>query len=163
MIAPTNARRIRAHIATNFDEPDDDSSLLTWDYVENRLTHSRNYWLCSVRPDGSPHVRPLWGVYLDGTLYIDGFFKSGWFRNLAADPRVAVHLEDGSDAVILEGHVQVTTSMELAQHIAEAHNLKYGSGTGQAEPGGYALLPDVVFAWRNSNVKDTATKWIFTR
>ncbi|MEV6909517.1 pyridoxamine 5'-phosphate oxidase family protein [Amycolatopsis sp. NPDC051071] len=30
-----------------------------------RLARERNVWLCTLRADGSPHVTPVWFVYLD--------------------------------------------------------------------------------------------------
>ncbi len=45
---------------------DNPISEVSWEYIEQRLRESINYWLCSVRPDGRPHVIPRGGVYLDG-------------------------------------------------------------------------------------------------
>jgi hypothetical protein len=36
--------------------------MLSWDHVEERMTAARNYWLSTVRPDGRPHLSPVWGV-----------------------------------------------------------------------------------------------------
>jgi len=47
-------------------------SEVSWEHVEKRLTDSANYWLCTVRPNGAPHVVPRWGAWLDGKLYYDG-------------------------------------------------------------------------------------------
>ncbi|MFJ8363696.1 pyridoxamine 5'-phosphate oxidase family protein [Streptomyces sp. NPDC093984] len=35
--------------------------------VLDRLARERNAWLCTVRPDGSPHVTPVWFLYLHDT------------------------------------------------------------------------------------------------
>ena len=37
--------------------------------VEKRLSESKHYWMCSVYPDGRPHVVPRWAVYVDGKIY----------------------------------------------------------------------------------------------
>lgn len=44
--------------------------LLPWSHAQQRLEEARNYWLATVRPDGHPHVTPVWGVWLDGALYV---------------------------------------------------------------------------------------------
>lgn len=53
--------------------PDQGSGLLSWAWAQQRLSESRNYWVCTVRPDGRPHVMPVWGVWDAGELW----FSSG--------------------------------------------------------------------------------------
>jgi general stress protein 26 len=161
MIAPPNARRERAQFPSPTAPPKDDEGLITWDWVDEQIATSRNYWICSVNPDNTPHARPLWGVYLDGALYFDGIFKSRWFRNLKDNPAMTVHLENGSDAVIIEGRAEITEGIELAERIAKAYAVKYPPYTPDPDPGGFVLIPQKVFAWQGGNIKDTATRWIF--
>jgi general stress protein 26 len=160
-ITPPHALRERARVPSNYGKTLDDSGLLTWDQVEGRIASAANYWICSMNPDGSPHVRPLWGVYLDGLLYFDGFFKSRWFSNLKANPAITVHLEDGSSAVIMEGRAEITEGMELAEKIAAAYAVKYPPYAPDPDPGGYVLRPRAIYAWSNGNVEHTATRWMF--
>jgi hypothetical protein len=80
----------------------EEEGLLPWSWVRDQTERSRNYWVCTTRPDGRPHAMPVWGVWIDDTLWFstgDGSVKA---RNLAADPRVAVHLESGDECVIGE-------------------------------------------------------------
>src|SRR5689334_1136817 len=125
MITPPNARRERARIPINIGTSRSDEGLIAWDWVDEQIAKSHNYWICSVNSDNTPHVRPLWGVYLDGALYFDDMFKSRWFHNLKDNPAVTVHLENGSDAVIIEGRAETTEGMELAERIAKAYAVKY--------------------------------------
>jgi hypothetical protein len=39
---------------------------LPFSHAEERLAKSRNYWICTTRPDGRPHSFPVWGFWLDG-------------------------------------------------------------------------------------------------
>lgn len=156
-----NARRERALVPANYGVSRNDDGLLTWDWVDERVQTSLRYWICSIRPDCVPHVRPLWGVYLDETLYFDGRYQSRWFRNLSANPIVTVHLEDANDAVILEGRVEITEGIELAQRIADAYAIKYPPYAPDPDPGGFALHIHQVYAWRGGDVENTATRWIF--
>lgn len=42
---------------------------LPFSHAEDRLMKSRNYWICTSRPDGRPHSIPVWGFWIDGALY----------------------------------------------------------------------------------------------
>jgi hypothetical protein len=86
---------------------DEGEGLVPWEWAVEQLEASRNYWLCTTRPDGSPHAMPLWGVWLDAALYFDTHPESQKVRNLTAQPRAVVHVESGSEVVILEGTVDV--------------------------------------------------------
>ena len=49
-------RSTRPHFPPGYvDAP---RALLDWEQVERRLVSARNYWLCTVRPDGRPHAVP---------------------------------------------------------------------------------------------------------
>ena len=40
-----------------------------WIQARDQLEKAEIYWLTTVRPDGRPHVTPLFAVWLDGALY----------------------------------------------------------------------------------------------
>ena len=42
--------------------PDAKKGLLPWAWAEQRLKKSHNYWITTVRPDGSPHTMVVWGL-----------------------------------------------------------------------------------------------------
>src|SRR5215210_965352 len=81
--------------------------LVPWEWAVEQLEVPRNYWLATTRADGSPHVMPLWGAWLDGVLYFDAHPDSQKVRNLRHQPRGVVHLESGGEVVIFEGSVDV--------------------------------------------------------
>jgi len=66
-------------------------------------------WIATTRPDGQPHSRPVWGVWLDITFY----FSTGSLatQNLAAQSAITVHLESGNEVVIIEGTAQQVTGL----------------------------------------------------
>lgn len=39
-----------------------EENLIPWSRVVERLEREWNFWLSTTRPDGRPHVTPLWGV-----------------------------------------------------------------------------------------------------
>jgi hypothetical protein len=113
------------------------TSSLTWDYVVKRLSESKNYWLCSVRPNARPHVVPRWGVFVDEKFYYDGSPETRHALNLHGNPEVALHLESGDEALIVEGCSRAAgkPDPDLAQKLAAAYCAKY-------EQFGYAPQPD---------------------
>ena len=68
-----------------------------------KLTTALNIWVGSVKPDGNPHLTPVWFVYHEGDLYISIDPKSVKSRNIRLNPHVALALEDGLHPVICEG------------------------------------------------------------
>src|SRR5829696_6283335 len=77
--------------------------LLSWSDVEPRLVASLHYWLATVRPDGTPHSVPRWGVWVAGRFYYDGSPLTRHARNAERNPACTVTLESGSEVVIVEG------------------------------------------------------------
>jgi nitroimidazol reductase NimA-like FMN-containing flavoprotein (pyridoxamine 5'-phosphate oxidase superfamily) len=63
----------------------------------------RNIWLATVRGDGRPHLVPIWYVLVDERVYICTQPGSVKARNLQANPRCTFSLEDGDNAVVIEG------------------------------------------------------------
>jgi len=49
----------------------------------------------SLLPDGSPHVVPLWFVWLDDGLYVTCRKGSRVWRNLQRDPRASLAIDRG--------------------------------------------------------------------
>jgi len=83
--------------------------------------------------------------------------------DLAADPRVVVHLESGDDVVIIEGVVEdLVTDADVATRIGEKWTTKYGQLLPEPATGGICRLrPYTARAWSNPTFGD-ATHWRFT-
>jgi PPOX class probable F420-dependent enzyme len=71
--------------------------------VEHRLQTEQNLWLATVRPDGSPHLVPIWFVWVAGKIYLCTGTDSVKVRNAKQNPRVSIALEDGSQPIVIEG------------------------------------------------------------
>jgi hypothetical protein len=142
-------------------------STLTWDWVATQLAESKNYWLCSVRPNGTPHVVPRWGVFIDGRFYYDGSPETRHARNLERNPHISLHLEDGMQAIILEGTSQPAgkPSSELSKKLSQEYKRKYKDLGYAPEPnswdegGLYVFTPRQCIAWSKFN--EDPTKFIF--
>lgn len=72
-----------------------------------RLQYERNVWMTTVRPDGRPHLAPVWFVYVDDRLWIGTGLTSVRVRNLSANPAASISLEAGDAPVVAEGSVVV--------------------------------------------------------
>jgi hypothetical protein len=144
----TEPRRDRPHIAhAEYGVPEHSRGLLPWSWVVERFRAEPNFWICTTSPEGRPHVRPTWGVFVDDAIGFGGGPKTRWSRNLDANPHVAVHLESGSEVVIAEGTVDRVTDRDDPRLKAfdDAYEPKYEMRHG---PPIWLLKPEVVFAWK---------------
>lgn len=136
--------------------PGTTEGLLNWADVEQRLRVSRHYWLATVRPDGTPHSVPRWGVWLEGRFYYDGAPTTRHARNLAHNPACTLTLESGAEAVIVEGVSEATSAdpAGLGARLAvafEKYHPEYAPGPDSwagAEGGGLRVItPKRALAW----------------
>ena len=145
--------------------PVNPDGMLTWAWVDQQMAKSRNYWICSTRPDGRPHAAPVWGVWVDGVLYFGTGRESRKYRNLSANPAVAVHCESGDDAVMLEGTVAEVSDKDLLKRVHRAYAEKYPPYNPAEEPESngltYAVRARVIMAWQEQNFLKTPARWIF--
>lgn len=128
-----------------------------------------NYWIATVDLQNWPHVTPVWGVWVDETFYFDGSPATRRGRNLAANPNLVVHLENGTQVVILQGQARMLRGSDnrpLAEKLAQTYTAKY-AGLGYSpspdtwDQGGlYVVQPRVVLAW--TKFPQDATRWTFS-
>lgn len=71
--------------------------------VQEKLVNQKNIWIATVRPDGRPHLSPVWFVFHNGRIYISIDPTSVKARNLKTNPQIVAALEDGLKPVICEG------------------------------------------------------------
>lgn len=116
--------------------PESDDGVLEWSAVQDRLKESNHYWMATTRPDGRPHVVPRWGVWLEGQFWYDGAPDTIHVRNLNADSRCVLHLEDGRQAVIIEGTsvAAAPPGLEFGGRLSAEISSKYGTLGYSPEP-----------------------------
>jgi PPOX class probable F420-dependent enzyme len=140
----------------------DDEGLLDWSWAEERLVAARNYWVTSVRPDGSPHAMPVWGLWHEGAFYFSSAPDSRKAKNLAANPAVTVHLESGDEVVVVEGVADQESDEELLRKLGDGYSRKYAFDV--TFTGGRPLVvvrPRVAYAWVEESFPKTATRFSF--
>jgi len=67
-------------------------------------------WLSTVRPDGRPHLVPVWFLWDGRTILIFSRPNQQKLRNLQHNPNVVIALdtaEHGDDIVIIEGKAEL--------------------------------------------------------
>ena len=142
------------------------SGLIPWAEAERRLRASHDYWIATARPDGAPHVMPVWGVWRDGRLWFSTALSSRKARNLAADPRCTVTTDDARDPVVVDGTAErLTDAVAIAAFVA-AVNEKYDAGltTDFQDPavnGTFAVRPVRVIALSGADFPGSPTRWRF--
>ena len=142
------------------------SGLIPWAEAERRLTVSHDYWCATVRPDGRPHVMPVWGVWLDERVSFSSSLASRKARNLAADPRCTVTTDDALNPVVVEGVAERVVDPEGIAAFVDAVNRKYDADVTVAfqDPavnGTYAVRPETVIALTHGDFTGSPTRWRF--
>lgn len=140
----------------------DEEGLLDWSWAEERLVSARNYWVTTVRPDGSPHAMPVWGLWHEGAFYFSSSPTSRKGKNLAANPAVTVNLESGDEVVVVEGTADFESDEHVLRRLGEDYSRKYSfevSFTGGRPL--YVVRPRVAYAWVEQDFPNTATRFRF--
>jgi PPOX class probable F420-dependent enzyme len=78
-------------------------------HAEQRLREAPIIWLTTVNVAGQPQSSPVWFLW-DGNTVLIYSRPGGKVRNIAVNPKVALHLSDngtGGDIVTLEGTAAV--------------------------------------------------------
>jgi nitroimidazol reductase NimA-like FMN-containing flavoprotein (pyridoxamine 5'-phosphate oxidase superfamily) len=141
------------------------AGLLSWERIEERMSTSSNYWIGSSRPDGRPHVMPVWGVWIERMFYFSTDRKSRKGRNLLHNPAVVVHLESGDDVVIVEGMATEVKDRARLAAIDDAYHAKYRMRVLEmpGPPLFFQVTPRTVFSWYEKNFNTSATRWEFAQ
>jgi PPOX class probable F420-dependent enzyme len=66
--------------------------------------------IATVRPDGAPHVVPVWFICEDGRVLITPRARSAFLANLAREPRIAVTIDEAAlpyRKVLIEGRAEI--------------------------------------------------------
>ena len=158
-----------AIVPQGYTMTDREQRLLPWQHVDERMRDAENYWVATTRPNGHPHVTPTWAIWHETRLYFDGSPETRRMKNIAANPHVAIHLEDGGEAVIVEGIAREygRPTLEFAKQLAALYAAKYAS-SGYApsadtwnEGGLYVVEPTLALAWTEFGVD--MTRWRIQR
>jgi uncharacterized pyridoxamine 5'-phosphate oxidase family protein len=135
--------------------------ILPWKWAQDRLNKSRQYWIATTRPDRSPHVMVIWGLWMPDGFYFSTGKNTRKARNLAGNPHCVICSENAAQAVIVEGVVEIVNPREL-KPIFAAYKKKYHNDvSGMGEPF-YRVQPSVAFGLVEKTFTGSATRWMFS-
>lgn len=89
---------------------------------DERIANAPNIWMATVRPNGTPHLVPIWFVVVDKKWYFATDPKSVKARNLQHNPAIAISLEDGTNPLVVEGNAKI---VKPTKRVADAFLKKY--------------------------------------
>lgn len=144
-----------------------------WSEARERLDQARIYWVVTVRPDGRPHVTPLYAVWLEGTLYFCTGEQERKAKNLAQNAHCVIltgcNTVEGLD-VVLEGDAAIVRDEALLQRVAAQYASKYDwhfairDGVFVGEGGNPAMVlavtPSIAFGFGKGDAF-SQTRWRF--
>lgn len=147
--------------------PKSTKGLLSWKWAEQRLRKSHNYWITTVKPDGSPHTMVVWGLWLDGAFLFSTGSQSRKAKNLVENPHCVVCTEQAEEAVIVEGVAEIVAAA-VRPIFLKKYKPKYDfdmSGMekdilSMKEPV-FAVRPLVAFGLYEKKFVGSATRWKF--
>ncbi len=143
-----------------------------WEEARDRVAEADVYHLCTVRPNGRPHVTPLLAVWLDDAVHFCTGPDEQKARDLAGRPLcalvVASSAPDGLDVVIEGEAVRVADEARL-RRLADAWVAKYGEEWRfEVRDGAFAhaagtalvfeIVPAVMFAFGKGD-EYSQTRW----
>jgi hypothetical protein len=142
---------------------DQGKGLLPWAWATERLAKAHTYWVATARDVGSPHVMPVWGVWLDDMFCFSTGNQSRKARTLAANPNCVIACELDQDQIIVEGVAEIIVGSELTHRFAAAYGPKYEYDMEGFDEPVYAVHPTVVFGFTTAEgaFTSTATRWTF--
>lgn len=160
------SKRVQPSITTRpkmdgYGVPQSSEGTLPWEWALGRFSGSHNYWLTTVRPDGAPHVMPVWGLWLAGAWYFSTSATSRKSRNLERNPRCVVCNENGEEAVILEGTAQRLNDADIPKQAFADYQAKYAWELDPKRGPVWRVTPHTVFAMPEQQFPQAVTKWIF--
>ncbi|GAA1217636.1 pyridoxamine 5'-phosphate oxidase family protein [Prauserella alba] len=99
---------------------------LPWDGAERRLNADAFCWLATVRPDGAPHVAPLFAVWSGSRAYVSSKDTARKSRNLTGDSRCVLTTDVDAAHVIVEGRGVRVSDQDTLRRASEAFEAVYG-------------------------------------
>jgi Pyridoxamine 5'-phosphate oxidase len=82
--------------------------------------NSRTTWLCTVNPDGSPHLTAVGALWVDGAFWFQTGPATRKGRNVVRDPRCSVAVSTAGADVVVEGDAARVTEPSALARIAKA-------------------------------------------
>jgi nitroimidazol reductase NimA-like FMN-containing flavoprotein (pyridoxamine 5'-phosphate oxidase superfamily) len=150
--------------------PEGSEGLLPWQWAEQRLERSHNYWLATVRPDGRPHMMVMWGLWHRGAFYFSTGSRSRKTRNLESNVHCVIGTEEAHEAVVVEGAAEQLRDPGQLEEFLSIYQRKYDYDMSAMREDILALRepvflvrPSVAFGLDEHASLKNATRWRFSQ
>lgn len=169
----------RAGRGTAADNEAGNSQPSRWEDTQQKLTTGGWFWLATVRPDGAPHVMPVFAAWADPVFYVASKETARKSRNLTADRRCVLSTDTGDMHLIVEGKARRADDEATLRRASDAFQSVYGWPTvvtqdkldaeyGAPTSGGppydvYEISPTTAFGLPTDGESITPTRWRFDR
>lgn len=153
------------------------SKPMRWQDAEERLTKGGWFWIATVRPDGAPHLMPLFAVWSESALYVSTKETARKSRNLEADGRCVIVTDAGDLHLIVEGKARRVRDDATLRRASDAFaaiyewptevmgdklDAEYGAPTSGGPPYDiYEISPTKAFGLPTDGESFTPTRWCF--
>jgi hypothetical protein len=146
--------------------PSEGTGLLPWSWALERLRSSHDYWLATARPDGRPHLMPVWAVWHEDALWFSSSLGSRKAVNLINNARCSLATDNALEPVVVEGVAELVTDTAALATVLDAENSKYGTDYGMdmldpATSACFRLSPRWVFGLAEGDFTESPTRWSF--
>jgi hypothetical protein len=134
--------------------------LLPWTWVAKKMNACRTFWLATIHAQqGTPHVMPVWGVWVDDAFFFSTGRKSRKGQNLAGNPACTIANDDVDEAVILEGSATQIEDALTLERVARAYEKKYKMDPRSMGEPIFGVRPSKVFGFIEKSFPKSATRW----
>jgi hypothetical protein len=152
----------RRHAALRLYGESSDTPSPDWEWVDDQLSVAGTYWV--VTPTSThPHPRPVWGIWRGERFHLS-VGSPTLARAMLPATRVTVHLDSGTDVVIVEG---VVAGSSADSELIAAYDSKYTWEYDSEQYGPLTTVaPTQILAWRSAGwagrdgFRETG-RWIF--
>jgi Pyridoxamine 5'-phosphate oxidase len=133
---------------TTFDAEYSDpaATATSWEETHRALEEAELFWICTVRPDGRPHVTPVVAVWAEGAIWFSTGAAEVKFANLRANPHVVLttgcNRWDGGLDVVVEGKAALVTDDVVLGRVTGAFAAKWDGRWQFKAQGGAFRGPD---------------------
>jgi nitroimidazol reductase NimA-like FMN-containing flavoprotein (pyridoxamine 5'-phosphate oxidase superfamily) len=157
-------RRIRPKFPEKWHVPNDPKMWITWEHANGKLAKETVYWISTASRRGRPHAVPVWGIWREKMFYFETDPNSVKGRNLSNNESVVVHVQDGSDTVIVEGKARREKRSEKLNRLKKDYARKYQYAPDWSNERSqivFRVEPRIAHAWKAPLMHRSLVKFIF--
>jgi len=134
---------------------------LPWQWAKDVIDACRNPALATMRPDGRPHLMPIWAVWVDDHgVGFSTAITSVKSKNLLKNPSAALYFERDRDNLVVEGTAEIIQLDDFPGFV-DTYKRKYEFAIDEGPV--WVLRPTSAFGFieTDEDFAKTATRWRF--